>query len=121
MPSRQDSTQSSLLALHRPVAPSTDGLSPPQAIIQAMSGLTLYRIQERARQAAQDGQVKEASRMLQNVATHLFAKGEMKLARTVINEAENLQVKNSFSDDGDKRIKYGTRALLLPANMERLL
>ena len=29
--------------------------------------------------------------MLQNVATHLFAKGEMKLARTVINEAENLQ------------------------------
>lgn len=121
LPSQQDSTKSSLLNIHRPVAPTTDGLSPPNSIIQAMSGLTLYRIQERARQAVQDGQVKEASRMLQNVATHLFAKGEMKLARTVIDEAENLQLKKSFSDDGDKRIKYGTRALLLPENMEKPL
>jgi Ca-activated chloride channel family protein len=121
LPGRQESTQSVRLTLNRPVAPNTDGLSPPQAIIQAMSTLTLYRIQERARLAVQNGQVKEATRLLQNVATHLFSQGEISLARTVINEAENIQEKKKFSEDGDKRIKYGTRALLLPASMEKIL
>lgn len=114
-----EDTLSNKIDLHRAAAPNTDGLSPPQAIIQAMSSLTLYRIQERAREAVHNGKVKEATRLLQNVATHLFARGETTLARTVISEAENLFEKSNFSEDGEKRIKYGTRALLLPASMER--
>ena len=37
------------------------------------------------------------------------------MAKTVLLEAENLQQQQSFSVEGRKNIKYGTRALLLPA------
>jgi Ca-activated chloride channel family protein len=34
-------------------------------------------------------------------------------------EAEHIRQSQRFSKDGDKRIKYGTRALLLPSGLER--
>ena len=37
------------------------------------------------------------------------------MAKTVLLEAENLQQEESFSEEGRKNMKYGTRALLLPA------
>jgi hypothetical protein len=36
----------------------------------------------------------------------------------VLKEAENIQKNNHFSEEGDKRIKYGTRSLLLPPGQE---
>jgi hypothetical protein len=43
---------------------------------------------------------------------HLLAQGERGLAHTVLLEAENILQKKSFSQQGRKEIKYGTRALL---------
>jgi Ca-activated chloride channel family protein len=82
-----------------------------------MSALTLYRIQERARLDVREGRYREATRRLQNIATHLLARGERDLAQTVLKEATHIQEQHSFSEDGDKRIKYGTRALLLPSQV----
>ena len=50
---------------------------------------------------------------LQYLATHLLAEGDRELAHTVLVEAEHIQQSHRFSQEGDKRIKYGTRALLL--------
>jgi Ca-activated chloride channel homolog len=100
--------------ISHPVKQAQDPLPPPQAIVQAMSALTLYRIQERARQDVLEGRYTDATRRLQNLATHLLSRGEKELAHTVINEASRIQYQRSFSEDGDKQIKYGTRALLLP-------
>jgi Ca-activated chloride channel family protein len=36
-------------------------------------------------------------------------------------EAEHIQKSRRFSKEGDKRIKYGTRALLLPSGPEHKL
>ncbi len=108
------------LELQRNVSLNTDPLPPPQLIVQAMSNLTLYRIQERARKAVDEGKINEATKMLQNLATHLFAQGQPEFAATVLHEASHLQRTSGFSETGDKRIKYGTRALLLlPSNMEK--
>jgi Ca-activated chloride channel family protein len=87
--------------------------APHPSIVQAMSRLTLYRMQEKARQEVSAGKPGEASRHLQQLATHLLAQGERDLARTVLDEAEHVRQSKRFSSEGDKRIKYGTRSLLM--------
>ena len=85
-----------------------------------MSNLTLYRIQERARKAVEAGKINEATKLLQNLATHLFSQGKSEFATSVLHEASHLQRTSEYSEVGDKRIKYGTRALLLlPGKMEK--
>jgi len=84
-----------------------------------MSSLTLYRIQEKARKEAKEGNIVGATRHLHNVATHLLAQGDRKLAHTILEEAENLKVNKSFSDLGEKKMKYGTRSLMLLPDSER--
>ena len=87
--------------------------------MDALSHLSLYRLQERARKEVETGQISQASRHLQYLATHLLSIGDRELAHTVLVEADHLQQSRHFSKDGDKRIKYGTRALLLPSGLEQ--
>lgn len=103
--------------LIRPVADSGGIQSPPTRLLQAISHLTLYRLQERAQKKLADGQVEGASRLLQNLATHLFSRGKPELARSVLQEVDNLHRDRDLSQAGKKQIKYATRALLLPANL----
>ncbi len=97
-----------------PISKGAGNEQPHPAIIQAMSRLTLYRIQEKARQEVDAGEISKATRHLQYLATHLLSQGERELAHVVLIEAEHIQQTQKFSKEGDKRIKYGTRALLLP-------
>jgi Ca-activated chloride channel family protein len=102
------------LNLDRPTSKDPDPFPPPQEIVQAMSRLTLYRMQERARQDVAEGKIKEATRRLQNIATHLLSQGNHELALAILSEADHIQQNLAFSEEGEKRIKYGTRGLLLP-------
>jgi hypothetical protein len=61
------------------------------------------------------GDSHSAARYMENMATRLLQKGEHGLAQAVLNEASNIRNNRSYSEDGEKRIKYGTRSLLLPA------
>jgi Ca-activated chloride channel homolog len=100
--------------LNRPVGlPPKE--QPPSSIVQALSQITLYRLQERAHKEVLEGKVDDASRHLQRLATHLLTRGQRDLAYTALMEAEKIFNTHSFSDEGGKQIKYGTRALLLPA------
>lgn len=92
--------------------------TPPEEILEAMSRLTLYRIQERARQEVSAGKIESAARSLQYLATHLLARGKNELAKTVIVETQHLQQQQQYSQNGEKQIKYGTRALILPNRQE---
>jgi Ca-activated chloride channel family protein len=91
---------------------------PPKPIFQALSQITLYRMQERARQEVAEGKVQDASSRLQRLATQLLSLGEIELAQTAIIEAERIQQTHMLSAEGEKRIKYGTRSFLLPAQIE---
>ncbi len=101
------------LNFRREIADDPGDTPPPPPILQALSKLTLYRMQERARQESQAGEFERATRSLKNLAVHLLEQGHQDLANTVLLEAEHLQRKGSFSPAGDKEIKYGTRALLM--------
>ena len=104
--------------LSLPVVDTVDGGRVPDEIMQAMRQLTLYRIQETARQEIDQGELKSANRRLQHLATHLLSQGKYDLARTVLDEAKNLEQSQSLSQEGSKEIKYGTRALIMPDGWE---
>lgn len=91
---------------------------PPKPIFQALSQITLFRMQERARQEVAEGKVQDASLRLQRLATQLLSLGEVELAQTAIIEAERIQQTHMLSAEGEKRIKYGTRSFLLPSQVE---
>jgi Ca-activated chloride channel family protein len=85
--------------------------------MNAISKLTLYRMQERANQFLVDGMPEDASRHLHNLATHLYSEGQQELARATLEEAENIMLQGGLSESGKKLIKYGTRSLLLPSQV----
>jgi Ca-activated chloride channel homolog len=108
------------MALHidRMIAQDIPPELPPANIVEAMAKLTLYRLQERARTEVEAGDVRSATKHLQYLATHLLSNGNRELAHAVLIEAEHIKQSKQFSREGDKKIKYGTRALLLPSGRE---
>ena len=95
------------------VTSDPDTKPPPEQIVSALNHVALYRMQEKARHEAELGQVAQAARRLENLATHLLAEGERELAKVALNEAVQLTQSRRLSPEGEKILKYGTRALLL--------
>ncbi|NWG16670.1 MAG: VWA domain-containing protein [Chloroflexi bacterium] len=90
---------------------------PPNVILDALGKLTLYRMQERAQEALASGDIREATRRLENLATRLLAMGEEELANQARSEARRVAHTSNLSDAGRKTLKYQTRFLLLgPSN-----
>jgi Ca-activated chloride channel family protein len=116
VPKLGESTYRIPLTLSRPTSADSKPQPPPKKILEAMSRLTLYRMQEQARKELTAGDYDKASTRLQNMATHLFSTGETELAKTVLIEGQNIQNQGKFSKEGRKRIKYGTRALIGPTD-----
>jgi Ca-activated chloride channel family protein len=100
------------IQLIRPFADEASTDIPSPEIVEALSRLKLYRLQEQARLEVTAGDYDQASEHLHRLATHLLSHGERGLARTALLEAEHIQQNKSFSQQGRKEIKYGTRALL---------
>ncbi len=107
-----------LVRANMAVASGFDSEIPPANVVEAMSQITMYRLQEKARKEVAEGKIESATRHLQYLATNLLSQGDRTLAHEVLVEAENIRQSHSFSKDGDKRIKYATRALFLPSGLE---
>jgi hypothetical protein len=98
--------------MSRPTSEQVSVELPPSRVHQALSQLNLYRMQERARYEVSVGKVQQAGERLKRLATQLLSRGEVELAHTAIMEAERIQQTQMLSAEGEKQIKYGTRALL---------
>lgn len=86
---------------------------PPAAIVDALSKLTLFRLQQRAQEALDAGDVEEATQRLQFLATRLFDMGQDSLGTQAILEAETVSQTRSFSSEAARKtIKYQTRSLV---------
>lgn len=109
------------MRLRRPVSDSPEADPPPQQIVQALSRLMLYRMQDRARKEVQKGNIDGATRQLQTLASNLLTQGERSLAQTILLEVEHLQKQNALTIEGSKKMKYGTRSLFhAPSNKEKI-
>jgi len=115
IPARANTNYSIPLHLSRPITTEIRAEPTPTQLLKAVSQLTLYRMQERANQYLALGQLDDASRHMKNLATHLFSQDQHDLARTALQEADNILLKHRLTESGKKSIKYGTRALLLPS------
>jgi Ca-activated chloride channel family protein len=111
--SRNDEMSSLPVPLTLPSYAEPDVKPPPEDLSSALSLLSMYKLQEKARHEAELGQVGQASRRLENLATQLLAAGERELAKAALHEAAQLGRARRFSSEGEKTLKYGTRALLL--------
>lgn len=80
--------------------------------------LVAYRLQSSAWRDVEAGRIDEATRSLQMAGTRLFDAGEVALAQTVQEEATRLLRSGSASDEGRKRIKFGTRGLMNQSNVD---
>lgn len=119
IPSRESQRVRIFFDLNRAVKEQVEQPDPPPSmVVEALSKLTLYRLQEKVRHEVSEGQIDKATRHLHYLATHLISQGDRELAHTVLLEAEHVQQSRRFSGEGEKRIKYGTRALLLPPGSE---
>lgn len=95
-----------------PNGPSSEPVHP--AILNALTKITVYRMQERAWDALDNGDVAGASRQLEVIATRLFDLGESRLARAAMLEAGRVAKGGPPTAKGRKEIKYGTRSLTIP-------
>ena len=114
IPSRKIPLYNMRVILGRPVTDTPSPNPPPPEIMIATERITLYRMQDKARKEFDAGDIDSATHHLENLSSRLMSHGQHKLAQTVSNEVENLKQQNMYSEEGDKKIKYGTRALLLP-------
>ncbi len=119
MPARRGPELPVHVKLEREVSKAPRDDPPPAAILDALSRFTLYRLQERARQEAENQEFEAATRHLKNLAALLLSQGEKDLAKTALLEAEQTEKMRALSKEGGKEIKYGTRALFGAATAER--
>jgi Ca-activated chloride channel family protein len=109
------------LRLQRPVSELPEAEPPPPRIVQALSRLMLYRMQDRARKDLEKGNIDSATRQLQVLASKLLTQGERSLAQTILLEVDHLQKQNSLTIEGSKKIKYGTRSLINAPSKKELI
>jgi Ca-activated chloride channel homolog len=100
------------LQVNLPISETPEQEPPDERIVQALSRLMLYRMQERAREEVRDGRIESATRHLQTLASNLISQGERSLAQTILLEVDNLQKHSALTPEGSKKMNYGTRALL---------
>ncbi|MBP8251187.1 MAG: VWA domain-containing protein [Herpetosiphon sp.] len=89
------------------VAPDVDGV-----VKHWLERTVAYRLQASAWQHVEQGNIEEATKKLRMAGTRLFESGQTDLAQTVQEEATRLARNGNASDEGRKRIKYGTRGLV---------
>jgi len=109
------------MRLRRSVSDSIEADTPPIEIVHALPRLMLYRMQERARKEIENGNIDTATRQLEMLASNLHSQGERSLAQTIMLEVEYLQKKHTLSEEGTKKMKYGTRALFLAPPKKELV
>jgi Ca-activated chloride channel family protein len=83
----------------------------PPDIVSALGRLTVVKMQERAVHELEAGHVDAAVERLKSIATRLLDLGETELARAALLEAGRVAQTGSFSPEGRKKLRYGTRGL----------
>jgi len=106
--------------LQRPISDLAETDPPPAEVVQALSRLMLFRMQDRARKEIEKGNLDTATRQLQALAANLLTQGERSLAQTIMLEVDHIQQKNTLSAEGSKKINYGTRALFVAPSKKEL-
>ena len=78
-------------------------------VMNIVEKVSAFKLQTRALQDLQSGDVSGATQKLQSAVTRLLNQGEVDLAQTMQQEISNLQQTGQLSSEGQKTMKFGTR------------
>jgi hypothetical protein len=84
---------------------------PPADLLKAVRVLNMYRLNEKVWNEVEAGQLESATRRMRHLTTRLLEAGETKLAQQAHSETVRLSNMEQLSEEGRKRLKYGTRAM----------
>ncbi|HEY84917.1 MAG TPA: VWA domain-containing protein [Chloroflexi bacterium] len=91
----------------------------PPVIITTLGKLAIFKMQEKAMEDLEKGNIIAATSRLETMATRLLNLGETELARAALLEAGRLSRTGNLSAEGKKKIRYGTRSLsILPKEIQ---
>ncbi len=110
-----------VLDLTVPVMLNAPAAAPPPALLEALSKLSQYQMQERAWQQAASGDVDGAVDRLKALGTRLLASGQPNLARLALTEATRIERTRVWSEESKKQLKYGTRSLIGSIDETRIM
>lgn len=80
-------------------------------VMNLVEKVSVFKLQTRALNEAQAGNVALATQQLRAAATRLLNLGEVELAQAAQQEAVNLEQQGRMSSAGTKKLQYGTRKL----------
>ena len=112
IPSRQIKGRRLKRTLDLEVVQGEPEYAPPEKVLQAVQMLNLHRMNEKAWQEVQAGETKRATRRMQRLTTRLKEAGHTELAQQAMMETQRLSQMGTLSQDGRKKLKYGTRSLI---------
>ncbi len=78
-------------------------------VMNIVEKISAFKLQTRALEDIETGNVAGATQKLQNAVTRLLNTGESDLAQTVQQEVNNLQKSGQLSTEGQKTIRFGSR------------
>ena len=78
-------------------------------VMNIVEKVSAFKLQTRALQDLQAGDVSAATQKLQSAVTRLLSQGELELAQTMEREIDNLNKTGRLSSEGQKTMKFGTR------------
>ncbi len=110
LPERHNHTvkhQHQIIVLDNPIH-----IAPPDALIKAVRLLNMYRMNEKVASDVQAGDMLAATRRMKHLSTRLLELGQTKLAQQAYSEGDRLETMGTMSLEGQKKLKFGTRALL---------
>lgn len=82
-------------------------VNPP--VMNIVEKVSAFKLQTRALQDIQAGDIGSATQKLQSAVTRLLSQGEAELAQTMQQEIANLEQTGQISSEGQKTMKFGTR------------
>ncbi|MFN3929850.1 MAG: vWA domain-containing protein, partial [Thermoflexus sp.] len=111
-PSRLDEARLSIQVRALPEEPIS--ITPPEPLLEALSRVMIYRMQEQAWADIQAGRWVEGARKLQQAGTRLLELGAADLAQEAIAAATRLRQGRLVPRSQQLALKYKTRMLALP-------
>lgn len=85
---------------------------PPEAIVEAVRMLNMYRMNEQVWEDVEKGELDVAARRMRHLTTRLLEAGETQLAQQANMEIDRINNAGTMSLEGRKKLKFGTRALI---------
>ncbi len=88
-------------------------------VMNIVEKVSAFKLQTRALQDLQSGNVAAATQKLKSAVTRLLSQGETELAQTMEQEIVNLEQSGQMSSEGQKTVKFGTRKTVRLSDLEQ--